>query len=149
MKSFLVAIIVILALGLGFSACSNNPTSTTESSSISTNTSNQEPINVVSVSAVGPPNPGGPTVKITLKNVGVEPVVSLIANLKLEGEKIFEYDFPDVSSDTPLKSGVTVSQTLTLIGPTGYSDEAFYPLTINVILPNGSIFTYTKQVQIN
>jgi hypothetical protein len=151
---YLILLVIILALSINFIACSSDTLSTTEPpntlvTSPTGATPNQEPVEVISVSEAGQPNPGGPTIKITLKNTVNEAVVSLKVVLKLEGEKTFEYDFPDVSTSTPLQSGESTSQTLNLIGPTGYSDEAFYPLTIHVRLANGDTFNYTKQVQIS
>lgn len=109
---------------------------------------NPDPVSVVSVKAVGPTNPAGPSVEIVLKNTGTEAVVSLKAGLQLEGDKKFKYDFPAVSSDTPLQPGDTVSQTLNLIGPAGYSDESWYPLTIDMIFENDITLAYLKLVQI-
>lgn len=150
MIKILVAVISLISIFLlvGCAGSTLSPTTSTTLPATSTGTSNQGPVAVVSVSAVGPPNPGGPRVEITLKNVGIVPVISISAFLKLEGEKTFRYDFIDVSSTNPLQPGATTSQTLNLIGPTGYSDEAFYPLLMYVILDNGDSFTYTKQVQI-
>ncbi len=62
---------------------------------------NQEPIEIVSVvGPLGPINPGGPGVKITLKNVGLEPVISLTATLDVSES----YDFVfDVAPSNPLQ----------------------------------------------
>lgn len=129
---YLVLLVVLLLLSVSFLACG----------------SNFKPLEVVSVKTVGMLNPGGPTVEITLKNVGSESVVSIKCILQLNGEKSFDYDFPDVSTDTPLASGATASQTLNLIGPTGYSDADFYPLMISGKLSNGRTFSYLEQVQV-
>jgi hypothetical protein len=136
MKNIIVTAILVILLGLLLLSCSNNTSNT------------GQPIAIVSVSSVGPPNPGGPTVKITLKNVGTEPVTLITCILQLDGEKTFTYNFPDVSSSTPLPPDGIVSQTLNLIGPTGYNDETFYPLQITVIMENGKIVAYSEQVQV-
>ncbi len=110
----------------------------------------QEPIEIVSVlGPVGPPNPGGPGVEITLKNVGVEPVISLTATLEVYtvvGTSV-DFTFDDVSPAHPLQPNRSTSAELTLIGG-GVSNDALYPLTINATLQNGTKFVYTKLVQI-
>src|SRR3989304_1356615 len=106
----------------------------------------QEPIEIVSVlGPLGPPNPGGPAVKITLKNVGVEPVISLTATLEV-GES-FDFIF-DVTPSNPLPPNRSTSATLTLIGGGGFTSNGSYPLTINATLQNGTNFVYTKLVQL-
>jgi hypothetical protein len=109
----------------------------------------QEPIEIVSVlGPVGPFNPGGPGVKITLKNVGVEPVISLTATL--EEITIFgtSVDFTfNVTPAHPLQPNRSTSARLYLIGG-GFAGNVSYPLTINATLQNGTNFVYTKLVQI-
>jgi len=106
---------------------------------------NQQPIEIISVlGPLQPINPGGPIVEITLKNVAVEPVVSLTATLELI--RSFNFDF-DVTSSNPLLPGKSISAKLTLIGG-GFNDSISYPLTINGTLQNGATFDYIKQVQI-
>lgn len=107
---------------------------------------NQEPIEITSVlGPVGPVNPAGPTIKITLKNVGVEPVISLTATLEVG--KSYDFTF-DVTPSNPLQPNRSTSSTLTLIGGGGFSSNGSYPLTINATLQNGAKFVYTKLVQI-
>ena len=111
---------------------------------------NQEPIEIVSVLGPFPPfNPGGPNVQITLKNVGVEPVVSLIATLEVFSASgfPFEFTFGDVTPSYPLQPNRSTRDRLTLIGG-GFSSSRSYPLTINATLQNGTNFVYTKLVQI-
>jgi hypothetical protein len=91
-----------------------------------------------------PINPGGPIVEITLKNVAVEPVVSLAATLELS--RSFYFDF-NVTSSNPLLPDKSISARLTLIGG-GFSANIPYPLRINGTLQNSTTFAYTKQVQI-
>ena len=137
MRYFLI-LVAILTLSIGFIACSCNTVTLP----------NQQPIEVVSVKAVGPVNPGGPTIKITLRNVSNEPVISVKCILQLDGERTYEYNFPDVTLAAPLQPNNITSQTLNLVGPTGYSDEVFYPLTIYVTFLGGNTFTYIKQIQV-
>ena len=107
-----------------------------------------QPIEVVSVSGPIPPyNPGGPTVEITLKNVGEVPVIYLKATLKLE--RTYEFDFVNVTPSNPLLPGESSNETRNLIGPgSGISSDTSYPLTINLTLQSGAPLVYTKQVQI-
>jgi hypothetical protein len=105
----------------------------------------QEPIEIVSVlGPVGPVNPGGAAVKITLKNVGLEPVISLTATLELSESLDFTFD---VSPANPLQPNKSTSATLGLI-KVGFSSDVSYPLMINATLQNGANFVYTKLVQI-
>jgi hypothetical protein len=109
----------------------------------------QEPIEIVSILGPVPPiTPGGPAVKITLKNVGVEPVISLTATLEVETAFGTSQDFAfDVTPSDPLQSDQSTSATRCLIGG-GFSNSDSYPLTINATLQNGTNFVYTKLVQI-
>jgi len=111
---------------------------------------NQEPIEITSVlGPLGPVNPGGPAVEITLKNVDVEPVVSLTATLEVSSAFSFPFDFTfdDVSLTHPLQPNRSTSAILILIGG-GFSSNVSYPLTINATLQDGEMFSYTKLVQI-
>jgi hypothetical protein len=110
----------------------------------------QEPIEIVSVLSPVPPfTPGGPAVKITLKNVGVEPVISLTATLGVDtafGTAV-DFSFDDVSPSNPLQPNTSTGDRLCLIGG-GFSSDDWYPLTINATFQNGTNFVYTKLVQI-
>jgi hypothetical protein len=132
-----VALLLIMLLLIGAASCQSH-----------TSPQNQQPVEVTSVlGPIPPPNPGGPTVAITLKNVGEEPVTYLKATLELE--KAFEFDFVNITPSRPLLPGESSSETRNLIGPGGgFSNGTSYPLTINVTLQNGDTFFYTKQVQI-
>jgi hypothetical protein len=106
---------------------------------------NQEPIEIVSV--LGPLRPVtflGPVVEITLKNVGVEPVISLTATLELG--RSFDFIF-NVTPANPLQPNRSTSARLCLIAG-GFGTNVSYPLTINATLQNGAKFVYTKLVQI-
>jgi len=106
---------------------------------------NQELIEIVSVlGPLGPPNPGGAAVEITLKNVGVEPVISLTATLELSESLDFTFN---VTPANPLQPNRSTSTTLGLIR-SGFSSNDSYPLTINATLQSGAKFVYTKLVQI-
>jgi hypothetical protein len=109
-----------------------------------------EPIEIVSVLGPVPPfTPGGPAVEITLKNVSVEPVISLTATLEVYtvvGTSV-DFTFDDVSPSNPLQPNRSTNDTLCLIGG-GFSSDVSYPLTINATLQNGAKFVYTKLVQI-
>jgi hypothetical protein len=110
----------------------------------------QEPIEIVSVLGPIPPfTPGGPAVKITLKNVGVEPVISLTATLEvfLASGIPFDFTFDDATPSHPLQPNRSTSDRLILIGG-GFSSNISYPLTINATLQDGEMFSYTKLVQI-
>jgi hypothetical protein len=110
----------------------------------------QEPIEIVSVlGPIGLPNPAGPIVEITLKNVSVEPVVSLTATLKVFSAlgKPFDFTFNDVAPANPLQPNGSTSDTRCLIGG-GFAGNVLYPLTINATIQDGANFVYTKLVQI-
>jgi hypothetical protein len=104
-----------------------------------------EPIEIVSVlGPVRPFTPAGPIVEITLKNLAVEPAISLTATLELN--RSFDFTF-NVSPSNPLQPNASTSDTLTLIGG-GFSSDVSYPLTINATFRNGANFFYIKLVQI-
>jgi hypothetical protein len=109
-----------------------------------------QPIEIVSVlGPVGPFNRGGPIVEITLKNVSVEPVISLTATLEVSSASGFPFDFTfdDVSPWNPLQPNSSISDRLCLIGG-GFSSDVSYTLTINATLRNGARFVYTNLVHI-
>jgi hypothetical protein len=135
----LALIIAVLSIML-LAACTKAPSTT-----------NQQPIEIVSVLGPIPPvNPGGPVVEITLKNVSSEPVVSLKASLGITksgpSNTPFVFNF-DVTPSNPLLPGKTIGTKLTLIGG-GFSDNVSYPLIIEGKLESGTAYSYTKQVQI-
>src|SRR3972149_420796 len=106
---------------------------------------NKQPIEVVSVMAPYElPNPGGPPLQITLRNVSVEPVTSL--NVTFVSGREFDFDF-HVTSVNPLMPGDTTTVKRYLIGG-GYSRDISYPLKLSGTLQNGMSFSYTKQVQV-
>jgi len=135
----IVASIVLTATLLTVTLSSCHPVSASQE---------QEPIEIVSVlGPLGPPNPGGPGIEITLKNVGVEPVISLTATLELSFRP-FDFTF-NVTPANPLQPNRSTSDRFFLIGPGGgFASNVSYPLTINATLQNGTKFVYTKLVQI-
>ena len=136
----IVAAIVLTATLLAVPVSGEHPALASQS---------QEPIEIVSILGPVPPiTPGGPAVKITLKNVGVEPVISLTATLEVETAFGTSQDFAfDVTPSDPLQSDQSTSATRCLIGG-GFSSSDWYPLTINATLQSGANFVYTKLVQI-
>ncbi len=137
----IVARMLLTATLLAVTVSSGYPVSASES---------WEPIEVVSVlGPVRPFNPGGPGVELTLKNVSVEPVISLTADLEVEtafGTSV-HFTFDDVSPSNPLQPNTSTSDRRFLIGA-GFSSDVSYPLTINATMRNGANFIYTKLVQI-
>jgi hypothetical protein len=125
-------------------------TSTTTATISTTNTNvtqNQQPIEIVSALGPIPPfTPGGPEIEITLKNVSNEPVVSLTAIFTNLGPRDFDFEFA-VSNSNPLLSGISISDSLTLIGA-GFDTNVSYPLTIEGTLQNGVTFNYVLQIEI-
>ncbi len=109
----------------------------------------REPAKVVSVVGPIPPyNPGVPVVRVTLKNIGDSPIVSLNATLKLpSAEPSITYSFSfGVNSTNRLLPGESEESTKTLIGA-GFSNFS-YPLVIRGVLANNVAFNYTKLVVI-
>jgi hypothetical protein len=137
----IVTSILLTATLLAVTVCSCHPVSASRS---------WQPIEIVSVlGPVGPVNPGGPIVEITLKNVSVEPVISLTATLEASSASGFPFNFTfdDVSPLNPLQPTRSTSNKLCLIGG-GFSSDVSYPLTINATLRNGAKFVYTNLVHI-
>ena len=131
----LIVSMAILTIMVG---CSPSPTTTTTPAS-----QNQQTLEIISVlGPLQPVNPGGPIIEITLKNLAVEPIISLAAVLELN--RSFNFNF-DVTSSNPLLLDKIISAKLTLIVG-GFSDNISYPLTINGTQQNGATFAYTEQV---
>jgi hypothetical protein len=137
---YLTILAAIIILTLGLTACSSPTPTTTTWHSVPA-----QPIEVVAVTGpMTPVNPGGPNVKITLKNNGGEPVVQLKAVLKLERD--YEFVF-DVSATAPLAAGQSISLQQTLIGA-GIDSETTYTLEITATNQSGAVFTYNVQLNI-
>jgi hypothetical protein len=101
-------------------------------------------VDVVAIRSVGPVNPGGPVIQLTLKNIGLIPITSLNATLELNNR--YTFDFKDITESKPLAPGKSASDTEILIG--AGSTELAYPLTINGIENNVS-FRYTENIHIH
>jgi hypothetical protein len=104
----------------------------------------ERPIEVVSV--LGPVSPSGSgwaAVKLTLRNAGIEPVVSLTATLEVLSVfgTPFDFSLDNVTPSSPLQPGKSASSTLVLIGG-GFSSNESYPLVINATLQSGSDSVY-------
>lgn len=146
------AVLLVFAVVFLFLIMSGCGTKSSPSPTSATLPPGQEPLAVVSVIGPIPPyNPGGPVIEITLKNVSVEPVISLITGLGIDragppNMPPFTFTFK-VTPGNPLLPGNTTSTTQTLIGG-GFSDNVTYPLTINGTLQNGTSVVYAKQVKI-
>jgi hypothetical protein len=138
---YLTILTAFLILTIGLTACSNaDPATATP-----TGMPQYRPIEVVGVTGPIPPfNPGGPNVKITLKNNGGEPVVQLKAVLILD--RPYDFNF-DVSAAAPLAAGQSISLQQALI-EAGINSEATYTLEINATNQSGAVFTYNVQLMI-
>jgi hypothetical protein len=147
---YLVILVASLILIAGLTACSSTLSATTLPTTTTAPTGMPQfrPIEVVSVTGPLPPiNPGGPTVQITLKNVGQEPVVQLTVVFQMQ--KSYDFNF-DVTASAPLTNGQSISSKQTLIGPGSIvSSEAWYNLKITASLQSGSVIEYTVQVKID
>lgn len=77
------------------------------------------------------------------------PIVDLNANLNVSStEPSVQYTFPfPFTSSTPLLSGQSIQSTLILIGA-GFDSSQSYPLTVNGVFDNGSVFSFIQQVTI-
>ena len=123
----------------------NTPNSSTQT--IVNPTSNQQPIEVISVLGPFQPfYPGGSTVEITLKNVSIEPVVSLTAIFTGLGPREYNFVF-DVNSSNALLSDGIISDKLSLVNG-AFSNNITYPLTITGTLQDGVTFSFTQAVPI-
>ncbi len=101
-------------------------------------------IDIVSVKSVLPVTPGGPTVQIILKNVGIKPITSLKAILHLNNSYVF--NFTNVTPSQPLATGNSVSDTEILIGG-GFTTGFPYGLAITGT-QDGIPFGYDVNVHI-
>jgi hypothetical protein len=110
----------------------------------------EQPIEVISMlrHIPNPPNPGGPTIELILKNLSAKTVVSLsvLLGIKYSINIPFEIFF-DVSASNPLTSGKTISGRRFLAGA-GYEDGQYYPVFISGTFQDGLIFSYTQYVQV-
>jgi hypothetical protein len=108
---------------------------------------NQQPIEVTSFgfedTSIGcAPIPAGPRLRITLKNVSTEPVVSLDVTLEeKQGSKTWSRPLSfNITPSNPLLPNK--SSSVGLLGPGGPVDGISCSLTINGTLQSGATFTY-------
>ena len=146
-SSFLVGILVVVP------GCRNSATETTSSTITGLNTSatmtttiqNQQPLEILYVGEYSETeiNPAGPPIEIRLKNVSVEPIISLTVVLTeavvTGGREDFKFDFAFTSAN-PLLPGETASVRRILI-MASYPER--YSLKINGIFQNGATFNFT------
>ena len=139
---YLTILAAILILVTGLTACSNAaPVATTP-----TVTPQNNLIEVVEVTGPIPPiNPGGPNVKIILKNRGTEPFTAMGAMLLMV--RPYEYDFP-VTKAKPLSAGQSISLEQTLIGATINTGDT-YILDLTATMQSGAVVQYSQRVTIS
>ena len=106
---------------------------------------NQQPLEVVSVIDTetlveGEINPGGSTIKVTLKNVSSEPIISLNVTMDEGGPVNWVLNF-DVTPSNPLRPGKSISSEQRLMGA-GFSGGPPYG---NGNVPYMLILQGTKQ----
>lgn len=91
-------------------------------------------------------NPGGPEIKMTLKNVADEPVVSLNVTLEEWGERSYDFVF-SVSPSYPLEPGEEISSVRALIGG-GWGESISYSLLVGGEMASGETFFLRGNLQI-
>lgn len=111
---------------------------------IMSNQNSNQTISVVSIKGVPPVTPGGPTIQLTLKNIGNIPITSLKVTLEVNNN--YTFDFKDVTPTTPLVPNNSTSQTQILIGA-GFQTDVQHPIIITGT-ENNTQFTYTENVYI-
>ena len=102
-------------------------------------------VDIISIQMVPPPNPGGPIIQLTLKNIGMKTITNLKATLELNND--YTFDFKDITESKPLTSGHSTFDTQILIGA-GFRTELAYPLTISGIA-NNIPFRYSVNIYIS
>jgi hypothetical protein len=113
----------------------------------------EHPIDTISVvvHVPNPPNPGGPTVEVTFKNVSDKPVVFLMVSLGLEMVSRSE-GFLTLPSDVSASNPFTPGQTITserLLNGAGYETYQYYPVFISGKFQDGSTFEYIQYVEVS
>ena len=147
LRKILPISILVMISALTLSACQTKTTSPITTTTSTTDVTNPQPVDVLSVQGPLPPiNPGGPNVEITLKNVSTEPIISLTAIFTNLGPHDFDFNF-EVGSVNPLSPGASISDTQSLIDG-GFSNNVLYPLTIEGTLQSGATFSYIEHVEI-
>lgn len=135
----MVAVLLVMITG-----CQSCVTSSSSETAV-TPLASTFPVEIVSVYDAHQPGqlikPGGPEVKITLRNVSDKPVISLKAVLKESGNREFNIDFL-VTSSHPLMPDEQISSEQVLIGG-GWGDSIPYTLVISGNFENGDTFSVT------
>ena len=109
------------------------------------NTRSNPVIDIISISGTdSPPNPGGPEIQMTLKNIGTKPITNLNARLVLNNNYTFNFKY--VTESNPLAPGHLTSETQILIGA-GYTTGVSHPLIVAGTV-NNEPFSYTLNVSI-
>jgi hypothetical protein len=110
------------------------------------NSNSNKPVDVISIlSDSSLTNPGGPPVKITIKNNGIAPITSLKAILHLNNK--YTFDFANVTQSKPLTLGDLTFDSKILIGA-GFDTNLAYLLTVSGIA-NKTPFNFTENVWIS
>ncbi|MBN1161098.1 MAG: hypothetical protein JXA17_04035 [Dehalococcoidales bacterium] len=134
-------LLIILAIMLVFIAGCTSTTTSLSTQPLAT----QYPIEIVSISEItyengGTVAPGGPTIKITLKNISEEPIVTLNVTLEEGGPRSFDYDF-DVNTSNPLFPNERISSERRCIGG-GWGGGITYAISVNGTMLNGENFAF-------
>jgi len=94
------------------------------------------------VSSLGIPpqalNPGGPTLKLTVRDTGADPIVQLAATLYLQAPFVLE--FLNVTQTSPLTLGQVTSASGAMVGPWVFSCGTNYPLEFSGTYMGGATF---------
>jgi len=110
------------------------------------NSNSNKPVDVISIlSDLSLTNPGGPPVKITIKNNGIASITSLKATLHLNNK--YTFDFANVTQSKPLTIGDLTFDSKILIGA-GFDTNLAYLLTVSGIA-NKTPFNFTENVWIS
>jgi len=109
-------------------------------------------VEVVSVLGPVPPyTPAGPTVSITLKNIGMIPIAKLTATLDIPragpASEPFTFQF-NVAPSNPLLPNQSITKASILIGG-GFDSDHSYQLIVSGTLTDGTPFAYTFSVRIS
>jgi hypothetical protein len=106
--------------------------------------SSYQPVGIVSLQMIPPYTPGGPTIQMTLKNNGIEPITNLKAILELYSN--YTFDFTNITSSSPIAPASYASDIKTLIGG-GFQSDFPYPLMISGIIGD-TAFNFTENIHI-
>jgi hypothetical protein len=83
-------------------------------------------------------NPGGPLLKLTVQDVGADPIVQLAATLYLQAPFVIE--FLNVTQSSPLILGQVASSSENMVGPWVYSCGSSYLLEFLGTYSGGATF---------